>query len=100
MQHLDGDSGFPLGVLERADVGDVTLQLEPEDLLLLFTDGVTETASPSGAMLGYDGLERAFLKAAPGSAEAVLTGLKKALRRHAARKRPRDDRTLLLLRVL
>ncbi len=42
MQTLDAASGLPLGMLRTVKYDTATMQLEPGDTLLLFTDGITE----------------------------------------------------------
>ena len=57
---LEGHGGLPLGILGEKGYGQSTIVLEPGDLLLLYTDGITEAAAPTKA--GEDrqlfGLER------------------------------------------
>lgn len=49
------ENGWMLGVFEPYQIGDVTLRLEPGDMLVLFTDGVIE-ARCGDDQLGVDGL--------------------------------------------
>ena len=48
--------GLPLGVLEDQAYGATSLRLGPGELLLCYTDGITEATRPDGGMLGIDGL--------------------------------------------
>jgi serine phosphatase RsbU (regulator of sigma subunit) len=48
--------GLPLGLIDGTDYVQVAVRLEPDDLLLLYTDGITEARNPDGEMLGRDGL--------------------------------------------
>jgi sigma-B regulation protein RsbU (phosphoserine phosphatase) len=53
MQAL-GRSGLPLGVLERTSWEQKTVQLAPGDLLLLYTDGITDAEDRSGEFFGQE----------------------------------------------
>jgi phosphoserine phosphatase RsbU/P len=48
--------GLPLGLIDGTDYLQVAVRLEPEDLLILYTDGITEARNANGEMLGRDGL--------------------------------------------
>jgi sigma-B regulation protein RsbU (phosphoserine phosphatase) len=48
--------GLPLGLIDGTDYVQVAVRLEPDDLLILYTDGITEARNPNGEMLGRDGL--------------------------------------------
>jgi sigma-B regulation protein RsbU (phosphoserine phosphatase) len=43
---LDGAGGLPLGIMGGQDYHQATVQLERGDLLLLYTDGITEAPAP------------------------------------------------------
>ena len=54
----------PIGVIEPYDFERHTVQLQPGDRLVLFTDGVSEARSPSGELYGVERVAR-FLTAQP-----------------------------------
>ncbi len=49
-------TGFPLGILPRATWQQVTIQLEPGDVLALYTDGVTEAQDELHELFGEERL--------------------------------------------
>ncbi|HSE36722.1 MAG TPA: SpoIIE family protein phosphatase [Blastocatellia bacterium] len=51
-------TGLPVGIFCREQYSASTLQLEPGDSLLLYTDGLTESRSPYDAEYGSDRLKR------------------------------------------
>ena len=52
-----GDAGnLPLGVIEPTAYHQFAIRIAPGDLILVVTDGVTEAKSPSGRLLGSEGL--------------------------------------------
>jgi serine phosphatase RsbU (regulator of sigma subunit) len=53
------DGGLIVGLIPSATYSSAHDRLRPGERLLLATDGVTETESPSGDMFGADGLSRA-----------------------------------------
>jgi sigma-B regulation protein RsbU (phosphoserine phosphatase) len=54
-QPLDSQ-GTALGVIEYLDLEEVEVEVYPGDLLLLFTDGITDANSPSGEIFGIERL--------------------------------------------
>ncbi len=90
--------GLALGCLPGFVYGEARLQLAPGDLLLLYTDGLTEARAADGRFLELDGLA-ALLPPADASANATVTTLYDAVTKFAANVR-RDDVALLALRRL
>ena len=89
-QTASNDPSHPLAVIvDLAAVKlDATIHLGPDDVLLLYTDGVTEARTPGG-LLGEEGLADA-LRTAPPTANGVV----EAIERRAVEVQggqPRDD---------
>jgi sigma-B regulation protein RsbU (phosphoserine phosphatase) len=57
---LRGGAGVPLGVLGDAEYTDHLLELVRGQMVLLYTDGITEARAPDGRFLGVEGLQRAL----------------------------------------
>lgn len=57
--------GMPLGLLNGMDYEEAATSLEPGDVLVFTSDGITEAHSPGGAMFGFKGLSDAL--SVPGS---------------------------------
>jgi phosphoserine phosphatase RsbU/P len=93
--------GLPLGLIPGTVYSQTAVRLGAGDILILYTDGITEATSASGSQLGYAGLlERARQLAPEGPAEVsrALMSLVQAFRAGGPR---RDDETLVVLqRVL
>ena len=92
-------SGVVLGVLPQCPLEDVVVDLEPGDVLLLYTDGVTEARAPDRSFMGGRGL-RARLATAPASSSAELVAALGAEVDLFQDGRARDDVALLAFRVL
>ncbi len=96
---LDGAQQVPLGVLEEPGFVSHTEQLQPGDQIVFYTDGITEAASPSGELFGTDRLDKALATCGAEPAEIVDRVLKH-VESHTDGAAPRDDRTLVVARVV
>jgi sigma-B regulation protein RsbU (phosphoserine phosphatase) len=91
-------SGPPLGVLPGHAHAAAEVRLEPGDLLVACTDGVTELENARGEMFGVERLESYLLSAVGRSPEAVRRGLLQRLEEFASGADRLDDLTLIVLR--
>jgi len=93
------DGGIALGMFENSQYTAQQSRLDPGDLLVLYSDGITEAESPSGTPFDEEGL--IALIRAHGN-EAYLPDIGKAVinavERHAQDVRFADDLTVLLAR--
>jgi phosphoserine phosphatase RsbU/P len=92
----DGPSDLPLGVIEPTSYTQFALRLEPGDLVLVTTDGVTESRSPAGEELGEAGLLRMLDGLRP-EAATLLADLRAALAQFRGGAPANDDLTLALM---
>lgn len=91
-----GQPGTAIGLFGDPKLTDVSTTLGPGDMLVLFTDGVVEARSPSGAFA--DGLLEHTLRSCVGlPAEAVADAIEDALLDFVGG-RPRDDTAIIVLR--
>jgi len=58
--------------------------LDPGDVLVLYSDGVSETKNAHGALFGLPGIEQALVERAEEGAQAVIDGVMSKLRHHGA----------------
>lgn len=72
-------------------------QLDPSDILVGYTDGVTDALNPVGEMFGPENLTALLAQPAP-SAPALLDRIETSLRMHVATANQYDDITLLAVR--
>ncbi len=90
----------PLGLSLPATFKTVTCEIAPGDLWVLMSDGIVEATSPADEEFGFARLE-AVLKAAAGQTAVELRDrLLGEWRAFTGHDNPRDDRTLLVLRIL
>ncbi len=96
---LDAVGSFPLGIDRGAWYEEAELQLQPDDALLLYTDGITEAKALSGEFFGEDRLQQAILNGHT-SAPGLIETIRDRVRLHLLGQRPTDDQTMVALRVL
>jgi sigma-B regulation protein RsbU (phosphoserine phosphatase) len=91
-------TGAALGIIEDMTMEDRTIKLEPDDFLLLYTDGLTEAFSVEGETYGDERLKKALEAADAGTARGVLDVLEKSVREFMGLLPPADDLTMLGIR--
>ena len=89
-------SGLPIGLIQGTDYRQTVVTLEPSDLLVLYTDGVTEAESETGQSLDRQQLLRWAREIATDSPEALGRALLERLESFQGRCRS-DDETLVVL---
>lgn len=97
-RQLPDRGGLPLGPFPNRRYEAGHAELEPGDILVLFSDGVTEAMSPTHELFGVEGLRAALVGAARLSLEDVKLQVLASLDRHTAGAPVGDDTTILLLR--
>ncbi len=90
-------SGMALGVLESEWWAQETVELGPADLLVLYTDGVTDALSPQGVAFGTQRLLKAAQQYPGGSAAEIQASILSALDRFTGETPQLDDITLVVL---
>ncbi len=89
--------GMLLGVSDKVDFEEVEITLEPGDRLVYYTDGLLETWSESGELLGLGRLRRWLAECGDGPAEQMVTCLREQVNRFRGRRPFEDDVTVLVL---
>lgn len=93
-----GIANLPLGILAPTTYPQFAFRLEPGDVIISYTDAVTESKAPGGEMLEEAGLLEIARQLPVGSASELGEGLLAALSRWRGGVEPDDDQTLLVLR--
>ncbi len=89
-----------MGVILFKDVEEETIQLEVGDLIILYTDGITETHNDRNELFGETRLLGYIRAAAEGSVDAMADGLLERVSDFRGQTAQYDDITLLVARVL
>jgi sigma-B regulation protein RsbU (phosphoserine phosphatase) len=92
------DGGVALGMFEHSTYSAGRVTIEPDDLVAIYSDGITEAENPAGRPFDEAGLEAA-LRANRGAAiSAIGAAVVRAVEQHTGDTRFADDLTILLLR--
>jgi serine phosphatase RsbU (regulator of sigma subunit) len=92
------EGSFPIGLVEDASFTASRIRLEPDDTLLLFTDGATEATDRHRNLFGHTQLMNAFVQHSSGSLDAIQSGILDTLEEFSQGTKQSDDITLLLVR--
>jgi sigma-B regulation protein RsbU (phosphoserine phosphatase) len=90
--------GSILGAFEQATFEEETLQLEPDDLLVAFSDGITEARNSDGQEFGEERLLVCIESHRELAPAALLDRLLDTVQQFSAGAGQRDDLTALVLR--
>lgn len=90
--------GLLLGVLESATYEIEHIPLHSDDILVFFTDGITEARNTGNEMFQDSGVIRALMDSGVLSARQVLEGIWSEYERHTGGE-GNDDRTLMVMRA-
>lgn len=91
-------TGMALGVELGVEMGERCIELSPGDVLLFYTDGLTESFSPDGEMFGEERLAALLCSLASYPPAAMLDALEAALFDFTAQSPLSDDVTLIAVR--
>src|SRR5437867_283722 len=98
--HAKAVAGLPLGLISGTAYAQTAVELSRGDLLLLYTDGITESRNESGQELGREGLlalVRGLAVDAPEGPVAFGHALGARLKEFRGSGPQRDDETLVVL---
>lgn len=91
--------GVAMGVFEEAYYNDHTLSLEPGDMLVMYTDGITEIVNGAGEEFGEARLKQVVqFHAETDSSQEIADAVRHAIQSHAAENGAFDDETILVLK--
>jgi sigma-B regulation protein RsbU (phosphoserine phosphatase) len=95
---LDTD-GMILGVLRGVDYEEKSMLLQEGDVMLLYTDGVTESFSPAGELFGRERLCRAVYEYRGSPPVGIIDGVLAEVRSFAGGGAFQDDISLVVMKV-
>jgi serine phosphatase RsbU (regulator of sigma subunit) len=96
-ERLEGN-GLPLGLFPVAKYERSEVTLAPGDLVVLYTDGITEAANATGEEFGIERLERVVQTYSREPLVALAVAIETTVEVFAEERRFADDRTLVILR--
>jgi serine phosphatase RsbU (regulator of sigma subunit) len=92
------EGGLALGMFDFAQYECATTQLEDGDVLLLFSDGVTEASNEEGQFFGEQRLADIVLGARQAAAREILDQALEEIRSFSHRTNQQDDLTLMAVK--
>lgn len=98
VSELYHEGSFPIGLVDEATYAASCVQLEPDDTLLLFTDGVTEAEDKDRNLFEVERLMDAFAQHYGCTLDVLKTGILSAVEKFTEGANQSDDITLLVVR--
>lgn len=99
-------TGIPIGIQHPLDIRTKSVKLQPGDIILLYTDGVTEARNRDGAQFGLENLKKVFRKIVADLnevelySEDIIDGILENVYEFSEQTERRDDLTLVAIRPL
>jgi sigma-B regulation protein RsbU (phosphoserine phosphatase) len=91
-------SGAPVGMFAECDFEERIVQLHPGDLVVAYTDGVTEAVNPADEEWGVEGLRSAAAECGAQCADDIVRAIFASMDEFSQGKQG-DDATVVVLRV-
>ena len=91
-------NGMVVGAFPFANYGESQVQLQPGDLIVFFTDGISEPENEYGEMFGDDRLKETVLKHAHLPGEQIIAAVIEDVKAFTGSHELQDDMTLLVVR--
>src|SRR5262249_24014273 len=92
------EGGIPLGIFPSYDFNMGEERLKPADLLLLYSDGITEAKQSNGEEFGEQRLERVVMTNQQRPLPGIQSEIPEAVTKWSGQE-PEDDMTLVLVRA-
>jgi phosphoserine phosphatase RsbU/P len=91
-------TGMPLGLSEENQWTQETAELSVGDVMLLYTDGLTEACNPSGEYAGLDRLINCVQPVIQHRADEIKNHIENELQTFLSNHAPQDDMTLMVVK--
>jgi phosphoserine phosphatase RsbU/P len=92
-------SGLPLGLFESAEYEEHTVECGPGDLVVFYTDGLSEAVDAHNEDFGLERLEQIIAKNARETVDHVVNSIFFAVASHSGNLHAFDDRTVIAVRT-
>jgi sigma-B regulation protein RsbU (phosphoserine phosphatase) len=93
-------TGMALGIVENTIIDESEIQLQPDDCVLFYTDGITEAVSPKQDLFGDDRLHNVFIESHTYPAKDIVKSIEESVFDFMASNLPADDLTMLIIKRL
>lgn len=92
-------TGLPIGLYPGQPYMEETVSVADGDLIFFYTDGLTEAENAAGDMFGHDRLRASLAGEQTHGVDTVLEHVEQSVRAFRDGVEPRDDATMMALRV-
>src|SRR5439155_25362328 len=89
-------TGLMVGAFDFATFESIPLHIQVGDILVVYTDGLTEAEAHSGEMFGEERVKEIIQREAPSGAEQMLKTMLAALEKFTGSKPQTDDITIII----
>lgn len=100
LEKIEVSEGIPIGLMPEAEFSEQQFTLTSQDLLLLYTDGVTEARDKHQREFSEQGLVQAVIAKPGRSSPEVIRALQAAIKAFVGHCPQHDDITMMVLRVI
>ena len=100
VKEIRPEKGMPIGLLPNVEFNDELINLSKGDVLLFYTDGVTEARDTKAQEFGLDRLKDILKTYHHQTAPLILDGIKSELKDFSKKAPQHDDITLIVLKVV
>jgi sigma-B regulation protein RsbU (phosphoserine phosphatase) len=90
--------GMAVGVIQDLPLSEHAIHIEPGDVVVLYTDGVTEALNVEGEEYGVERLEQVLHTHAARTAPEIVAAIETAVDEFVGNEPPFDDFTLVVLK--
>ncbi len=90
---------LPFGIIEDARFSQFAVKMEPGDLMLIYTDGITESQDQAGKLLREQGLIDLLSPINPERPEDLIPAIQQKMRFASTENLGTDDRTVMLIQA-
>jgi len=94
----EGDT-FPLGILDDSAYEETKLAMEPNDKIILYTDGIVEAMNEQGEIFGFERLLETVTRSKSETADDLLHLITDKVHEFAGHAPQHDDITLIVVSV-
>lgn len=96
---IESVRNLPLGITAEGQFRQFAVQMQPGDLILIYTDGITESQDQAGKMLGEKGLIDLLSTVNPERPEDLIPAIQQKMRSASSDELGLDDRTVMVLQA-
>jgi sigma-B regulation protein RsbU (phosphoserine phosphatase) len=91
--------GLDAGLKFSQSIEEVTIEYQPGDLFIFYTDGLTEAMNAQKAQFGEERLSTVVEQLASGTASEIMGGVFAEIKSFVGKTKQHDDMTIVVLKV-